>query len=251
MLESVQVHTPLSPTFTIPGLATLENPPLSEQESAIDRAMDAVRTNDTNIDEDEDDDEVGCYHCREESSTGFLGRVVAVYKPGQPANRARDRPASSRKLEIFTEVGERCETALMLMCTRLDDLFMSLPAQKKGPFVTSRPVGGSSSSGGDGAAGGPHQQTATSSGVNGNINEASEGAGGGVGGEGGGSIGDGLDLGGQGAYTTTSSRTLILFKKKLIGTRRDWLFRLKWVVAAILIAVVLVLVLRPKKSPSA
>ncbi|KAG0321407.1 hypothetical protein BGZ97_011405, partial [Linnemannia gamsii] len=104
MLESVQVHTPLSPTFTIPGLATLENPPLSEQESAIDRAMDAVRTNDTNIDEDEDDDEVGCYHCREESSTGFLGRVVAVYKPGQPANRARDRPASSRKLEIFTEV---------------------------------------------------------------------------------------------------------------------------------------------------
>ncbi|KAG0295777.1 hypothetical protein BGZ96_011012 [Linnemannia gamsii] len=251
-LESVQVHTPLSPTFTIPELATPENPPLSEQESAIDRAMDSARTEDINIDDEDDDDEVGCYHCREESSTGFLGRIVAVYKPGRPANRARDRPASSRKLEIFTEVGERCETAMMLMCTRLDDLFMSLPAQKKGPFVMSRPVGGSSSGGGggDGAAGGQQQQTSTAAGMNGHSNGASEGTG--AGGEGG-ATGDGLDLGDQGALgpTTNSSRISISFKKRFIGTRRDWLFRIKWIVAAILIAVVLVLVLKPKKSSPA
>lgn len=248
-LESVQVHTPLSPTFTISELATLENPPLSGQESAIDHAMDAARTENTSINGEDDDDEGGCYHCREESSTGFLGRIVAVYKPGRPADRSRDRPASSRKLEFFTEVGERCETAMMLMCTRLDDLFMSLPAQKKGPFVMSRPVGGSSSgSGSEGAAGGQQQQTSTAAGVNGNVNEANEGAGA-RGGEGG-ATGDGLDLGDQGAlgHTSNSSRTSVSFKTRFIGTRRDWLFRIKWIVAAILIVVVLVLVLKPKKS---
>lgn len=250
-LDSVIVHIPTSPTFSIPELAaTQENPPLSEQESAIERATEG---------DDEDDDEVGCYHCREEGSTGFLGRIVAVYKPGRPANRARDRPASSRKLEIFTEVGERCETAMMLMCIRLDDLFMSLPAQKKGPFVTSRPVavgnsssgGGSGGGGGDGTASGQQQQTMTA-GVNGNSSEANVGTGAeGVVGGGGGVTGDGLDLGGPNAPgLATSAGASISFTKRLIGTRRDWLFRLKWVIAAILIAVVLVLVLKPKK-PSA
>lgn len=246
-LDSVVVHSPTSPTFNIPELATTqENPPLSEQESTIDRAM---------ADDDEDDDEVGCYHCREEGSTGFLGRIVAVYKPGRPANRARDRPASSRKLEIFTEVGERCETAMMLMCTRLDDLFMSLPAQKKGPFVTSRPVAVGSSNGGggggDGTASGQQQQ-ATTAGVNGNSNEADGGTGaGGVVGEGGRATGDGPDLGGPNAPgLDTSAGASISFTKRLIGTRRDWLFRLKWIIAAILIAVVLVLVLKPKKPPT-
>lgn len=247
-LASVIVHSPTSPTFNIPELVvTQENPSLSEQESAIDRATD---------DNDEDDDEMGCYHCREEGSTGFLGRIVAVYKPGRPANRARDRPASSRKLEIFTEVGERCETAMMLMCTRLDDLFMSLPAQKKGPFVTSRPVAvGSNSSGGgggDGTASGQQQQ-ATTAGVNGNNSEANDGtrAEGAVGG-GGGATGDGLDIGGPNTPgLATTAGTSISFTKRLIGTRRDWFFRLKWVIAAILIAVVLVLVLKPKKPPTA
>ncbi|KAG9064704.1 hypothetical protein KI688_002963 [Linnemannia hyalina] len=239
-LDSVIVHTSTSPTFNTPALAVIqENPPLSEQESAIDRARG---------DDNEDDDEVGCYHCREEGSTGFLGRIVAVYRPGRPANRARDRPASSRKLEIFTEVGERCETAMMLMCTRLDDLFMSLPAHKKGPFVTSRPVGAGRSSG-DGTASGQQQQT-TTAGVNGNDNEANDGTG--VVGEGGGATGDGVDLGGPTAPgLATSSGASIPFTKRLIGTRRDWLFRLKWIVAAILIAVVLILVLKPKKPSAA
>ncbi|KAF8945537.1 hypothetical protein BGZ47_002482 [Haplosporangium gracile] len=240
-LNSVLVHTPTTPPFSIPELVTAqENLPLSEQESAIDRMMD---------DDDEDDDEVGCYHCREESSTGFLGRIVAVYRPGRPANRARDRPASSRRLEIFTEVGERCETAMMLMCIRLDDLFMSLPAQKKGPFVTSRSAGGGGG-GIDGTAGGQQQQI-TTAGVNGNINEANEGGIGGAEGEGG-ATGDGLDQGGTNVQSlATSSRSSISFTKRLIGTRRDWLFRLKWVIAAVLIAVVLVLVLKRKKSTPA
>ncbi|KAF9154139.1 hypothetical protein BG015_001773 [Linnemannia schmuckeri] len=240
-LDSVLVHSPATRTFNIPELVTTqENLPLSEQESAIDRAMDG---------DDEDNDEVGCYHCREESSTGFLGRIVAVYKPGRPANRARDRPASSRKLEIFTEVGERCETVMMLMCIRLDDLFMSLPAQKKGPFVTSRPaVGGSSSgvgvSGSDGTVS-RQQQQITTAGVNGNINEASEGGAEGEGGEAEG----GLDLGGPNVEgLATSSRSSMSFTKRLIGTRRDWLFRIKWVIAIVLIAVVLVLVLKPKST---
>ncbi|KAF9208179.1 hypothetical protein BGZ49_009576, partial [Haplosporangium sp. Z 27] len=100
-----------------------DNVPLSEQEAIID------------LREDEDE-ETGCYHCREENSIGVTGRIVAVYRPGRPANRARDRPASSPKLEIFTELGERCETVMMLMCVRLDDLFMSIPDEKKGPFVS-------------------------------------------------------------------------------------------------------------------
>ncbi|KAG0339514.1 hypothetical protein BG000_001942 [Podila horticola] len=87
--------------------------------------------------DDDDDEELGAYHCREYSSDGITGRIVAIYRPGRLANRARDRPATSRKLEVFAEVGERCETAMMLMCARIDDLFMSIPDQKKVPLGVS------------------------------------------------------------------------------------------------------------------
>ncbi|KAF9900342.1 hypothetical protein EC991_007461 [Linnemannia zychae] len=241
-LDSVHVHTPPPEP---PRESTIQdNPPLSAQESAIDSAID------TNAEDgDDDDDEAGCYHCREESSTAFLGRIVAVYKPGRPANRARDRAASSRKLEIFTEVGERCETAMMLMCTRLDDLFMSIPATKRGSLVTSRIEVSNRSSSGDGTAGGQQQQqqqqTATAS-TDGNLHgETGQGTGEdslGVGGQ----RSNNSDQGGQPSLSPLSS---VSFTKRLIGTRRDWLFRLKWIIAAILIAVVLVLVLKPKHSP--
>ncbi|KAG0262908.1 hypothetical protein BGZ95_003937, partial [Linnemannia exigua] len=143
-LDSVHVHAPSSEApSVIQESVEQDNPPLSAQESVIDSTIDG-----STEDEDDDDDEAGCYHCREESTTAFLGRIVAVYKPGRPANRARDRAATSRKLEIFTEVGERCETAMMLMCTRLDDLFMSIPATKRGSLVTSRTERSSSTGGG-------------------------------------------------------------------------------------------------------
>ncbi|KAF9925819.1 hypothetical protein FBU30_004468 [Linnemannia zychae] len=231
-----------------PEIVIQDNLPLSEQESAMDNAIDAAAATGAVEDGDnvdDDDDEAGFYHCREESSTGFLGRIVAVYKPGRPANRARDRPASSRKLEIFTEVGERCETALMLMCTRLDDLFMSLPVQKREQmFVTSRAGAGHSSGSRDGTASGG-QSLSTAAGVNGNVfdgsNEPTEGEQ---------ERGDGLDLGGQDRHGQTSAPTFsVLLKKRLVGTPRDWLFRFKWIIAAILITVVLVLVLKPKHPP--
>ncbi|KAF9163525.1 hypothetical protein DFQ26_002449 [Actinomortierella ambigua] len=78
----------------------------------------------------DDDDEVGVYHCREESIEGVPGRLVAVYRPARAANRAQDLAARSCKLEIYAEIGERCETALMFMCSRLDDLFMAIPESK-------------------------------------------------------------------------------------------------------------------------
>ncbi|KAG0237371.1 hypothetical protein BGW41_000219 [Actinomortierella wolfii] len=88
--------------------------------------------------DDDDDDDAGVYHCREESIDGVPGRLVAVYRPARAANRARDLPARSCKLEIYAEIGERCETVLMFMCTRLDDLFMSIPESKRMPVRSRR-----------------------------------------------------------------------------------------------------------------
>ncbi|KAF9284939.1 hypothetical protein BGZ68_004290 [Mortierella alpina] len=197
--------------------------PLSVQEA----------TADSNSEEDE---ELGCYHCREESPSGAIGRIVAVYKPGRPANRARDRPATSRRLEIYTEVGDRCETAMMLMCTRLDDLFMSIPEdKKKGVFVSNN--GGS-------------EVTA--------INDLPGGEGGG-----GDSTGDaternnfGREIGEEvGVATRPEDRVLasdqrseISMLKRLFAGQYTWRSWLKWTVAAILIAVVVILVLKPKIS---
>jgi len=237
-MESVNIDGASTPNTILPGAAVQENLPLSEQESAINSAIDARS--------EEDEDEMGCYHCREEGSTGYLGRIVAVYKPGRPANRARDRPARSRKLEIFTEVGERCETAMMLMCTRIDDLFMSVPAQKRGSLVTSRTNRGTvgNSSGGDGTAGEQPSTAPTTGGMDRNDDLVNEGA---V--DGGGELDQGGT--GQGQYSSSSfaaaaASSPVSHTKRLLGTRRDWLFRLRWLLAAILIAVVLVLVLIPR-----
>ncbi|KAF9360613.1 hypothetical protein BGX34_007667 [Mortierella sp. NVP85] len=176
-------------------------------------------------DPDEDDEEQGCFHCREECSSGTTGRIVAVYRPGRPANRARDRPAMSRRLEIFAELGERCETAMMLMCMRLDDLFMSIPAQKKTPLMTTR-----LSPDRDGGGGG---------------GESSQDAGTNVlAGEGGTETNDTRDPVG---HDQNGPQTTIM--KTLLGNRNAWKTRVKWIVAAILIVVVLVLVLKPKSKP--
>ncbi|KAG0235886.1 hypothetical protein BGW42_004532 [Actinomortierella wolfii] len=59
--------------------------------------------------DDDGDDDAGVYHCREESIDGVPGRLVAVYRPARAANRARDLPARSCKLEIYAEIGERIE----------------------------------------------------------------------------------------------------------------------------------------------
>ena len=174
---------------------------------------------------DEDDEEQGCFHCREECSSGTTGRIVAVYRPGRPANRARDRPAMSRRLEIFAELGERCETAMMLMCIRLDDLFMSIPAQKKTPLVTTR----LSPDQGGGGEGGESSQDAST-----NV----------LAGEGGTETNDTRD---PGRHDQNGSQTTIM--KTLLGNRNAWKTRVKWIVAAILIVVVVVLVLKPKSKP--
>ncbi|KAF8976337.1 hypothetical protein BGZ46_008340 [Entomortierella lignicola] len=189
-----------------------DNVPLSEQEAIID------------LREDEDE-ETGCYHCREENSIGVTGRIVAVYRPGRPANRARDRPASSPKLEIFTELGERCETVMMLMCVRLDDLFMSIPDEKKGPFV---------SPGGRGQDGSPNDSNPQ----HGNDVEGTTITTGENGTEGGAVI-DG-----------DNQSELSAFKRILgsHGVRILWLKWSKWLAAAILIAMVIVLVLKSRSS---
>ncbi|KAG0056054.1 hypothetical protein BGZ83_006491 [Gryganskiella cystojenkinii] len=174
------------------------------------------------VDDDVDDDEeLGCYHCREESPSGITGRIVAVYKPGRPANRARDRPATSRKLEIFTEVGERCETAMMLMCTRLEDLFLSIPDEKKGPFVSSNLRQGGT--------------TDDDAQLDGAVAEGEEG--------------QPEENGETGVLADDSVRSTvssISLKQRIKGTKASWRARLKWLVAAVLVAVVLVLVLKPK-----
>ncbi|KAF9095162.1 hypothetical protein BGX23_000938 [Mortierella sp. AD031] len=100
-LDSVRVHTP---SINPEPAATQESVSLSEQEAAVDSAIDA------SAEGDEDDEEARCYHCREESSTGFLGRIVAVYKPGRPADRARDRPASSL-VAVEEEMAQRMDNS--------------------------------------------------------------------------------------------------------------------------------------------
>ncbi|KAI9233926.1 MAG: hypothetical protein BYD32DRAFT_424675 [Podila humilis] len=159
--------------------------------------------------DDDDDGELGAYHCREYGSDGITGRIVAIYRPGRPANRARDRQASSRKLEVFSEVGERCETALMMMCVRIDDLFMSIPDQKKGPFATLQSEEGS---GRLGAPAGSSRDTS---------DEATD-----------------RDGGGQ------QSQASML--RRLARDGRAWKPWIKWIIAAVLIAVVVILVLKPK-----
>ncbi|KAG0032788.1 hypothetical protein BGZ81_010073 [Podila clonocystis] len=171
---------------------------------------------------DDDDEEFGAYHCREYSSDGITGRIVAIYRPGRLANRARDRPATSKKLEFFAEVGERCETAMMIMCARIDDLFMSIPDQKKDPFVSLRSEGGSS--GGLGATAGSNHDPgdeATDRDASQHIYEIEEHA------------GEGQQV-----------RVSIL--RRITGDRKTWKQWTKWVTAAVLIAVVVILVLKPK-----
>lgn len=169
--------------------------------------------------DDDGDEEFGAFHCREYSSDGITGRIVAIYRPGRPANRARDCPATSRKLEVFTEVGERCETAMMMMCARIDDLFMSIPDQKKGPFVSLRSEGGSS--GGLGASAGSNHDPgdeATDRVVSQRIDEIEEHVG--------------------------EARVSML--QRIAGDRKAWKQWTKWVTAAVLIAVVVILVLKPQ-----
>ncbi|GJJ75085.1 hypothetical protein EMPS_07443 [Entomortierella parvispora] len=197
-------------------------PTLNEQDTIADRQ-------EHTLDEDEDgDEELGCYHCREESPSGVTGRIVAIYKPGRPANRARDRPATSRKLEIYTELGERCETAMMLMCTRLEDLFVSVPEQKKGPFIVrSRQEAPSTENGTE--AGADNGEVAEI----GNEQER----------------GEGLELDAT-ELSIQRSRSLqsMSLKQRIVGTKAAWKMRVKWIVAAVLIAVVAVLVFKPKSS---
>lgn len=152
--------------------------------------------------DDDDDEELGAYHCREYSSDGITGRIVAIYRPGRLANRARDRPATSRKLEVFAEVGERCETAMMLMCARIDDLFMSIPDQKKVPLGVS--------------AGSNHERDTVQ-----RVEETEEHV-------------------GQGQQYRAS------MLQRIAGDRKAWKRWIKWVTAAVLIAVVVILVLKPR-----
>ncbi|KAG0366203.1 hypothetical protein BGZ54_005679 [Gamsiella multidivaricata] len=219
-LEHVRIS--ISSESTPDGLHPSPSDPatLREQESAAATAADQ-----------EDDEEAGCYHLREESLTGTTGRIVAVYRPGRPANRALDRPAMSKRLEIFTELGEKCETALMLMCVRLDDLFMAIPDDKKGSFTDPVAVqrnGGRSGNGSEGAGGGE---------------DTTEQGGETEGGEPGGresGTGEGED----------DRRSEISVMKRLLGGRHTWRLRIKWVIATILVAVVIVLILKPKFSQS-
>ncbi|KAF8933547.1 hypothetical protein BGZ58_006268 [Dissophora ornata] len=204
-------------------LATVpqENATLRERETAAD----------IDNDQEDEDEELGCYHCREESSSGITGRVVAVYKPSRPANRARDRPAMSRKLEIYTELGERCETAMMLMCMRLDDLFMSIPDDRKGPFVSTR-----SSPGQGGGADAP-------TGEGGAETNYAQGLGEGEGGA------NGSPAEGEGGVNN-GQRSDVLVMKRILGGRNAWRLWLKWIIGVILIAVVVVLILKPKLTHS-
>ncbi|KAG0256411.1 hypothetical protein BG011_004577 [Mortierella polycephala] len=184
---------------------------------------------DSNV--DDFDEEVGCYHCREESSSGVMGRIVAVYKPGRPANRARDRPATSRRLEIYTEIGERCETAIMLMCMRLDDLFLSIPEQKKmGPFDGADGHVGQTAEGGadvERESGNPRDEGS-------NGGETEEGV-----------RQDSMaDADGGTRQTSSQYGVRLLMLKRLYGGRGAWKSWAKWIVAAILIAVVVVLILK-------
>ncbi|KAF9999585.1 hypothetical protein BGZ79_006819 [Entomortierella chlamydospora] len=180
-----------------------DNVPLSEQEAVADQ-------------DDDEDEEVGCYHCREENSVGTTGRIVAVYRPGRPANRSRDRPASSPKLEIYTELGERCETAMMLMCIRLDDLFMSIPDEKKGPFVSDT---------GQGNGGANTQQSIDAVRTNVATTDAEAE---------------------NGSTMTGDNRSELSMLKRLLRRHTHWRVWLKWIVAAILIAVVVILVFKSK-----
>ncbi|KAI8351902.1 hypothetical protein B0O80DRAFT_454970 [Mortierella sp. GBAus27b] len=178
---------------------------------------------------DEDDEEMGCYHCREECPSGTTGRIVAVFRPSRPANRARDRPAMSCRLEIFTELGERCETAMMLMCMRLDDLFMSIPAEKRGLFVpmSSSPAQGSST-GGDSQ----DRTTDPAGGVSVETNDVHNHV---------------VDE--QSQTVPVGGRRLgASIRKHILGSRKTWKTRSKWIIAVILIVSVLVLVLKPKLS---
>ncbi|KAF9333323.1 hypothetical protein BG006_003772 [Podila minutissima] len=169
--------------------------------------------------DDDDDEEFGAFHCCEYNSDGITSRIVAIYRPGRPANRARDRPATSRKLEVFTEVGERCETAMMMICARIDDLFMSIPDQKKGPFVSLRSEGGSS--GGLGASAGSNHDPsdeATDRVVSQRIDEIEEHVG--------------------------EARVSML--QRIAEDRKAWKQWTKTVTAVVLIALVVILVLKPQ-----
>ncbi|KAF9432336.1 hypothetical protein BGZ76_010951 [Entomortierella beljakovae] len=221
-LDHIQISVPSTPALESSNTAnstaqpviqsTEENPTLSEQEASADT-----------LDNIEEDEEAGCYHCREECPSGITGRIVAVYKPGRPANRARDRPASSPKLEIYSELGERCETVMMLMCVRLDDLFMSIPDEKRGPFVPTssgpNPGQGSTTGGSNRGAGGQNNQNAE--GEN------------------------------SGASTVGDDRSEISALKRLLKRHHIWKVWVKWFIAAALISMVVVLVLRSKLSKSA
>lgn len=199
-----------SPTMSGPVLAMSDvvtdapEPPVHARTAA-----DTEHEGDHFESDDDDDEEFGAYHCREYGSDGITGRIVAIYRPGRPANRARDRQATSRKLEVFTEVGERCETALMMMCVRIDDLFMSIPDQKKEPFVSLRSEEGS------GRLGAP-------AGSNRDLSD------------------EATDRDGEGQQSQAS----MLWR--LVGDGGTWKPWIKWIVAAVLIAVVVILVLKPK-----
>jgi len=218
----VTIDSTVSDATDIPLNHVLATPTMNEQDTV------ANRQEQTNADDDDDDDEeLGCYHCREESSSGVTGRIVAVYRPGRPANRSRDRPATSRKLEIYTELGERCETAMMLMCTRLEDLFMSVPEQKKGPFIAhprqERPLTES----------GPEAGPVDGEGVE--IGDEQE-------------RGQSREAGLAAEQSTQRSQSLqsASLKQRIVGSKAAWKTRIKWIVAVVLIAVVAVLVFKPK-----
>ncbi|KAF9581374.1 hypothetical protein BGW38_001634 [Lunasporangiospora selenospora] len=230
----------------------------SEQVPAIDQG-DAnnrgVETNNISVNgredlgDDDDDEEAGAYHCREECQSGVTGKIVAIYKPARAANRAWDRPATSCKLEIYAEVGERCETAMMLMCVRLDDLFLSIPEQKRKPFVHSTGVSDTRT--------GPNRD-GQESGVEPSGHEAEEGAGQdntdvvvdlSNGSDNSDDGGAGEREGGIGEAVGPSRAEGSTLRKILIGSRKNgWKDRLKWLVAVILIVVVVVLLVKPKLS---
>ncbi|CAO3566628.1 unnamed protein product [Mortierella alpina] len=179
------------------------------------------------------DEELGCYHCREESPSGAIGRIVAVYRPGRPANRARDRPATSRRLEIYAEVGDRCETAMMLMCTRLDDLFMSIPEEKKnGVFLFNN--GGSDGALGHGSPVGRSDSPEVAAERNNLGRESGEDI--------------GVATRPEDRELASDQRSEISMFKRLFAGRYTWRAWLKWTVAAILITVVVALIIKPKIS---
>ncbi|KAF9944498.1 hypothetical protein BGZ70_004591, partial [Mortierella alpina] len=191
------VRTPSSP---LPHMAGAETEGAMSEPSQVSTGVDGIPLSVQEATADgtgEVDEELGCYHCREEN-----------------------RSATSRRLEIYAEVGDRCETAMMLMCTRLDDLFMSIPEEKKnGVFVSNN--GGSEAVAGSGSPVG--RRDSPDEGAERNN----------IGRENGENVGVATRT--EDWMLASDQRSEISVLKRLFAGRYTWRAWLKWTVAAILI----------------